>query len=98
MFFSVVCWLGYIIIIAFLIAFSPLIMMVIICQIECPGRLLALLFAPLLIVLMVLMIVVGSLLYPVLRNTYHHGIYDGLDTFVFNAAVCYLRVVNLIFS
>lgn len=38
------------------------------------------------------------LFYPCLKNTYHHGVYDPLDSGVSNVAVCYVKVLGLIWK
>ncbi len=56
------------------------------------------LFYPLLIGLFAIFIGVITLLYPCLRKTYHHGVYDPYDQGLSNISICYVTVVGKIWS
>lgn len=55
-------------------------------------------FYPVLIGLFSLVLFVVCLLYPFLRKSYHHGVYDPFDQGLSYISVGYLKVISLIWS
>jgi hypothetical protein len=62
------------------------------------AMILFLLALPALNVMSALAFLLATLLYPCLRRTNHHGIYDGIDKKVAGMVSCYLGIVNSLFS
>ena len=97
--FSFLSLLGALIVFALLLAISPLIILALVCQIpDFFLRLLGIVFIPMFTVLLIGLLVIMALLYPIMRNYYHHGVYDGLENYVSFCALLYLKVVKWIFS
>lgn len=91
---SVVMMVGIFLFMAILAAASPIIVIVLICEVTTKAycKLLLFLCMPVLAALMAVMIIIALLAYPLLRGVYHHGIYDGVDWLMTEAATRYLRV------
>ena len=98
-FFSLFSTLGALIVFSLLLAISPLIVLGLICQIPNFGlRILVLVFFPVLTALLIGFLVIMAAFYPIFRNYYHHGIYDGVENYVSFCALHYLKVVKWTFS
>lgn len=55
-------------------------------------------FYPLLIGLFALFLLIITFLYPFLRRTYHHGVYDPYDQGLSNISLCYVSTLATIWS
>lgn len=55
-------------------------------------------FYPVMCVLFSIVMVLITLLYPCLRNTYHHGVYDPYDIGMSNVSLFYMNVICSIWS
>ena len=74
-----------------ILGLSPIIALLLICSAQDPGtRCTLILLYPFILALLILLLITIFTFYPVMRNFYHHGIYDGMDTAVINVSICYL--------
>lgn len=64
---------------------------------ECPCILKILLY-PFMIAMVVFFIIIAFLFYPILRNTYHHGVYDGMESFLNKLVSIFLQGLSAIFN
>ena len=97
-FFSLLFNALLIIILAFFIVLSPIFILILACteldQIYI--KILVIVFLPLLTALLILLIIMTFALYPCLRKTAHHGIYDGFDFVVNNCIKIYCGMIRCI--
>jgi hypothetical protein len=66
------------------------------CECKCLGYLAAVLFYPVIGAFFAIAALVIVLIYPFIRNKYHHGVYDPLDMFLSYMTAFYLSLVNAI--
>lgn len=96
---SVIFWLTLILGFAFLILLTPvLVIAIFIGAKKKVYKILIFILSPLMIVFFILVFIVLALGYPILRNFYHHGVYDGVDNFMGWGVITYLKVVIKIFA
>lgn len=100
--FSLIASAILLLIYALIILFGPLALLCISSEIEEPMRkcyiVCILIFYPVIAGLFALALLIITLLYPCLRNTYHHGVYDPYDQGLSSISHCYLSVVSKLWS
>lgn len=57
-----------------------------------------LIFLPVLAALLAFFLLLIMILFPVMRNLYHHGIYDGVENVINELVLCYLGMASKILS
>ena len=102
MVYSLIIMAVFLILFCLTAVFAPLALFALACEVQGCKRyvliVLMIVFYPLMNALFFIGMTILVVLYPCLRNTYHHGIYDPVDSGLSTTSYLYMSVIEAIWS